>query len=141
MERKLFLTIVAGLVPLAVLALILLLQSAQSQRQELLDSSQRTMLAIMAAVDSEFDATVASLDALAASPRLAVDDMAGFRAEAIELLARRSAWLNVVLSDSSARQLVNARAPLGQPLPMRVEDISTSPVVAASIAALADRRP
>jgi signal transduction histidine kinase/ActR/RegA family two-component response regulator len=117
LERTLFLTIVAGLVPLAVLALIVLLQSAQSQRQELLDSSQRTMLAIMSAVDAEFDATVASLDALAASPRIATNDFAGLHGEARELLGRRPGWANVVLAHAAGNQVMNARLPVDVPLP------------------------
>jgi signal transduction histidine kinase/ActR/RegA family two-component response regulator len=117
LERTLFLTIVAGLVPLAVLALIVLLQSAQNQRQQLLDSSQRTMLAIMSAVDAEFDATIASLDALAASPRVAANDLAGLHGEARELLSRRPRWANVVLSDAAGNQLMNARLAVDAPLP------------------------
>jgi signal transduction histidine kinase/ActR/RegA family two-component response regulator len=113
LERKLFLTIVAGMFPLAVLALAVLLSNAREQRQELLDSEQGAMRAVVAAVDAELEAAVASLDALAASPRLASDDLTGFHAEARELLSRRPGWANIVLSDAAANQLLNARLPAG----------------------------
>jgi signal transduction histidine kinase/ActR/RegA family two-component response regulator len=126
LERRLFLSIVAGLLPLAVLALITLLTSASNQKRELLESSQGAMRAILSAIDAELEAAAAALDALAASPRLASDDLAGFYLEAQELLNRRPKWANIVLSDSSGNELINARIAPGDALPSQasVEGIS-----------------
>lgn len=63
-------SIVAGLLPLAGLALLTVWASANSQKQELLESSQGTMRAILSAIDSELEAAAAALDTRAASPRL-----------------------------------------------------------------------
>jgi signal transduction histidine kinase/CheY-like chemotaxis protein len=138
LQRKLFLTIVAGMFPLAVLALAVQLANASAQRQALLESEQGTMRAVMAAVDAELDAAIASLDALAVSPRLASDDLAGFHAEARELLSRRPAWANIVLSDPSAAQLINARLPFGSRLPSRVYAEGVARVVHGGTPAIGD---
>jgi len=115
-----FLTIVVGLLPLAVLALLVLLRQAQNQRDQVLDSTQGAMRAIVSAVDAELSAAASSLDALAASPRLAANDYKGLHAEAVQLLSRRPSWVNVVLSDVSAQQLMNAHISDEAPLPIRV---------------------
>jgi signal transduction histidine kinase/ActR/RegA family two-component response regulator len=115
LERRLFLTIVVGLLPLAILAFVISFRTAQHQKQELLDSSQGSMRAIVSAVDSELAASQAALDALAASPRLAKDDFTGFYTEARELMARRRNWLNIVLNDPTAQQRMNAFFPQDSP--------------------------
>src|SRR5689334_22618773 len=99
LERQVFLTIVVGLLPLALLALVVLLQTAQRQKQQLLESTQGATRAVMSAVDAEFAAAASSLDALAASPRLTSGDYDALHHEAVELLARRPSWVNIVLSD------------------------------------------
>ncbi len=120
-ERRLFLTIVVGLLPLAVVAFVALFQSAQQQKREYLEASEGTMRAVMWAVDLELAAALASLDALAASPRLARNDFAGFHSEARELLARRPNWLNVVLSGPTAQQVMNTDLPSSSTLPTHID--------------------
>ncbi len=120
LERRLFLTTVVGLLPLAALAFGALFQAAQRQKRELFESYEGTMRAVVTAVDSELAESLSSLDALAASPRLAADDFESLHNEALELLARRPSWRNIVLSDANARQLMNAYLPLGSPLPDHV---------------------
>ncbi len=116
LERRVFLVAVAGLLPVAVLSCALFISSANEQRDKLLSASEDTMAALLSAVDSELKSTIASLDALAASPRLARGDFEALREESVELLARRSNWLNVVIADPD-KQYVNARIPGDQPLP------------------------
>jgi signal transduction histidine kinase/CheY-like chemotaxis protein len=133
LERRLFLTVAVGLLPLAAFAFFTLFQSAQRQRQDVIEGSEGTMRAIVSAVDSELDASLASLDALAASPRLARNDFKGFHAESRELLARRPNWLNIVLSDRGAQQLMNAYLPLGATLPRRVDPQSIEETVRTGV--------
>ena len=120
LERRLFLTTVVGLLPLAALAFGALFQAAQRQKRELFESYEGTMRAVVTAVDSELAESLSSLDALAASPRLAAEDFDALHDEALDLLARRPSWRNVVLSDANARQLMNTYLPLGATLPARV---------------------
>ncbi|HYC42000.1 MAG TPA: ATP-binding protein [Noviherbaspirillum sp.] len=121
LESRLFLIVLAGLLPLAVLSFATLLYSAQTRRHELIEASQDTMRAVITAVDAELATSLAALDALAVSPRLAAGDLEGFHKEARELLERRSGWLNVVLTDPEANQRVNAYLPFGARLPSRVD--------------------
>jgi len=121
LERRLFLTVFAGLLPLAVLSFATFLQNAQTQKQQLLESAVDTMRATITAVDSELNIALASLDALSASPRLARNDFEAFQAEARELLQRRTTWANVVLAEPSAQQVMNARVPFGTPLPANID--------------------
>jgi PAS domain S-box-containing protein len=121
LESRLFLIVLAGLLPLAVLSFATLLYNAQTQRHELIEASKDTMRAVVTAVDAELAVSLAALDALAGSPRLAAGDLPGFHKEARELLERRTGWLNVVLSDPSANQKMNAYLPYGTPLPSKVD--------------------
>src|SRR5689334_22835682 len=116
LEQRVFLVAVAGLLPVAVLSCVLFISSASEQREKLLSASQDTMAALLSAVDAELKSTIASLDALASSPRLARSDFEAVREESVELLARRPSWLNVVIADPD-KQYVNARIPGDQPLP------------------------
>jgi signal transduction histidine kinase/ActR/RegA family two-component response regulator len=114
--RRLFFTIVVGLLPVAALAFYTLFQSAQGQKEDIIGGAQGTMRAIVSAVDAELTSSLASLDALAGSPRLAGGDLSGFDAEARALIARRPTWSNIVLSTPSAQQVINTYFPFGATL-------------------------
>ncbi|HUQ10128.1 MAG TPA: ATP-binding protein [Steroidobacteraceae bacterium] len=106
----------AALLPIAILSCVLLVSAAREQRERLYLAADGTVLALMNAVDGELKSTMGVIDALAASPRLARGDIERFREEALQLLARRPSWLNIVLSDRD-HQLMNARVPVAEPLP------------------------
>jgi hypothetical protein len=89
LERRLFWIVVAGLLPLILFSFATLLYNAQSQRRQQIQAADNTMRSVMAAVDADLRTSLASLDALAATPRLRERDFAGFQAEARALLERR----------------------------------------------------
>ena len=120
LHRRLFFIVLVGLLPLALLACATLLYNASEQRKEILRATDDAAVAILAAVDTELALALASLNALAISPRLANDDWPAFHAEARRMLEQRPGWANVVLSTPGAEQLVNARLPYGARLPSRV---------------------
>ncbi|AKJ27157.1 ATP-binding protein [Caldimonas brevitalea] len=124
LERRLFLVVFVGLLPLALLSFAILLHDALTQRRDLLEAVSDTARALASAVDSQLMTSIASLDALAASPRLAARDYAGLHEEAKTLLARRPHWANLVLIDPSVHHLMNARWPLGREFPPVVEPAS-----------------
>jgi signal transduction histidine kinase len=128
LERRVFLVAVASLLPVAILSCVQFISSAGREREKLLSASEDTMVALLSAVDAELKSTVASLDALASSPRLARGDFEAMREEAVELLGRRPSWLNVVILDAD-KQYVNARVPGDQPLP----PVSSRELVAATL--------
>ncbi len=117
LERRIFVVAAASLLPLAILSSVTLVTAARDQKARLLDAHTQTARTLSTAVDSQIQSAVASLDALAASPRLAQADLPAFQRELRELLNRRSGWLNVVLSTPDARQVMNALSPLHRALP------------------------
>jgi signal transduction histidine kinase len=126
--RLLAIALVAVL-PVAVLSLINLVQTAKSQHAELERSAMETVRALSTAVDNEVSASIAALEILATSPTLAVDNLAGFYEEAQRALARRSTWENITLLDSSGGQVLNLRKPFGEPL-AQARDAATVEAVA-----------
>jgi signal transduction histidine kinase/ActR/RegA family two-component response regulator len=130
LERRVFLVALASLIPVAILSGVLLIKNARDQEQRLYRRSEEMVLALVNGVDSELKSSMSSLDALAASPRLARGDFAALREEAWELMTRRPAWLNIVVSDRR-RQLMNARLPEGAPLPEVVSPLTIGEVFAS----------
>jgi signal transduction histidine kinase/CheY-like chemotaxis protein len=133
LERRLFWIVVAGLLPLILLAFATLLYNAQTQRRQQIQTAENTMRSVMAAVDAELRTSLASLDALAASPRLQAHDFTGFYAEARALLERRPAWANIVLSDPTSQHVVNVHLPLGAPLPRSIDPGAVEATVRAGV--------
>src|SRR5262245_11758492 len=115
LERRLFWIVVVGLLPLILLSFAALQYNAQAQKRQQIQAAANTMQSVIAAVDAELRASLAALDALAASPRLRARDFPGFYAEARTLLERRPSWANIVLSDPTSQHVINARMPLGAP--------------------------
>lgn len=133
LERRLFWIVVAGLLPLILLAFATLLYNAQTQRRQQIQTAENTMRSVIAAVDAELRTSLAALDALAASPRLQAHDFTGFYAEARALLERRPSWANIVLSDPTSQHVVNVRLPLGAPLPRSIDPGAVEATVRAGV--------
>lgn len=87
----------------------------QEQAQVARDAIGRAR-AITSAVDREFGSLEAGLRALATSPRLAANDLAGFHAHAAETLSNFDAD-SIVLLDRSGQMLLSTARPFGTPLP------------------------
>ncbi|HKU88748.1 MAG TPA: ATP-binding protein [Steroidobacteraceae bacterium] len=128
---RVFLVAAVSLVPVALLSAALLVSNAREQREHLYRGAEDTVYALLNAVDAELKSTAAALDAFAASPRLARGDFDRLREEALQLLARRPSWVNVVVSTPDAVQLMNARVPEGVPLPSRLAPESIARAAAA----------
>jgi PAS domain S-box-containing protein len=128
-ERRLFLIVLAGLLPLVLLSFITLLDAAHRQKRQLIDTIENMAGSILTAVDTELKVSVSALEVLAASPRLASMDLAHFRDEANKLLEQHPGWVNIVLSDKNGQQVANLKVPPGQPLPRRVEFSTVQEVV------------
>src|SRR4051812_2928582 len=93
-----------AVLPVFVLSLVNLVQSARNQRAELERSAMETVRALSTAVDNEVSASIAALEILATSPTLGVDNLQGFYEEAQRALARHAAWDNVTLLDPHGQQ-------------------------------------
>jgi signal transduction histidine kinase len=136
LEQRLFWIVIAGLLPLILLSFATLLYNAQTQRQQQIKAAESTMRSVVTAVDAELQTSFASLDALAASPRLRERDFQGFHAEARSLLERRPSWANIVLSDPTSQHVINAQLPFGAPLPRAVDPGAVEAAVRAGVPAV-----
>jgi signal transduction histidine kinase len=116
LPRRVFLVAVASLVPVAILSFALLFSNARDQQERLYRSAEDMVFAVINAVDAELKSSIAALDALAVSPRLARGDLEGLRKEALDLMERRPAWLNIVVANAH-KQVMNARLAFDAPLP------------------------
>ena len=110
LERRVFFVALASLVPVAILSALLLVLNAREQERRLYRGTEDTVLALINAVDAELKSNLAALDALVVSPRLARGDFARLREEALQLLARRPSWLNLIVSDSRKVGIMTDRA-------------------------------
>ncbi len=128
LERRVFLVALASLVPLAVVAFAQLISSAHDQRERLLRAHDDTMLALLSAIDSELQTAIASLDVLAASPRLVRENFEGLKEEAIQLMTRRPSWMNVVVSNEHG-QVMNARYSGATAPPSAPEEVAVTEVI------------
>ncbi|HEX4884444.1 MAG TPA: hypothetical protein VFX05_09930, partial [Casimicrobiaceae bacterium] len=128
LQRRLFVIVAVGLLPLALLSFATLFHNARVQRADVIRATDDTARAILTAVDTEVAVATATLRALALSPRLARRDWPAFHAEAASLLERMPGWVNIVLSTPTAGQIVNARLPYGAELPTRVAPNSVAAV-------------
>jgi hypothetical protein len=115
--RKLVFLIAAAMVPAALLAIVLVgYDYYDRERSRLIRDSMGTARALSAAVDTELTAVRAALFALATSPHLGSGDLAAFHAQAAAAM-KDQAFVNVILSDRSGRQLLNTFRKFGEPLP------------------------
>jgi signal transduction histidine kinase len=86
------------------------------ERAHIAESTISIARALMSAVDRDLEGTVAAAQVLAMSPYLAADDFAAFHRQASELVPQLGGT-NIVLADTSGRQLVNTLVPYGTELP------------------------
>ncbi len=130
LERRIFLVAAASLLPLAVLFSITLLLAAREQKERLFDAHQKNAQTLAGAIDAQLQSDIATLDALASSPRMALGDFPGLRQTALQLLERRPTWLNVVISTAQGEQVMNARLGvqeqlLAEPAPQAVQEVAS----------------
>ena len=91
----------------------------KKERATLERAIQGRSAALMTAIESELQASIAALEALARTPSLQLNELAVFRIEAERALAaRRGVWENIVLTDAQSHEmLINLLLPAGAPLP------------------------
>ena len=114
---RLALVVSACIVPATLIALLLIgYDYYDRERERLTRDSMTTARALIAAVDAELDGVRSALLALATSPHLSSANFAAFHGQA-ESALQGQAFVNVILSDRSGRQLINTFRPFGEPLP------------------------
>jgi hypothetical protein len=107
----------------------------QGENESLISASKSRNRATLAAVDAEIRGAIGTLQALSNTSSLVSGDFEAFHRHARTVLATQPSWQNIVLTDRSGRQVVNARLPWGAELLPRVVDATSFD------AAIAARKP
>jgi PAS domain-containing protein len=108
--------VLACVLPMAAMAVFLVLQFYENERAQIIAGSVSRARAVMAQVDRDFDATQAALRALATSRMLETGDLAGFHGRAIDVLNNLNAD-SILLLAPDGRMLLSTRRPYGSALP------------------------
>ena len=121
LRRRLFLLMLAAIVPLAAAAGIALLALAQHQRAQGERAGIEITRALATAVDAELARSISVLEGFAVGPSLDTGELRRFHEVMRRALETRPDWVTMTLADASGQQLLNARAPYGSKLPEVVD--------------------
>jgi signal transduction histidine kinase len=108
--------VLAGVVPLIILTVVVTLSLVHLQRVAADRGLADTVAALTAAVDKEINASIKSLETLAASRALDTDDLSTFYDNAKRVRTLHG-WSTIGLIDSTGNHRLNVARPLGAPLP------------------------
>ena len=137
-RSHLLLLAVAAVLPVLAFALFASLMRVQHDRETQRAGALDRARVMLTAVDAELRGSIATLQALAASRALGVDDLAGFETSARRVLDTQPAWMNVSLALPSGVQVVNAKAAPGTVLSTSADPASLEKVVRTLKPAIGD---
>ncbi|MCR5883942.1 ATP-binding protein [Rhizobacter sp. J219] len=129
LRHKLILLAAVGLLPVSLLGAWGIWNAIQTQRQNLERSTLELSRALASAVESEIDATLRSLAAMARAKPLAEGNIAAFYEVAQNEAAARPAWIAVVLTNGQGEPLFNTVEPYGSREPRVVDPSSLAKVI------------
>ncbi|MBV8247037.1 MAG: GGDEF domain-containing protein [Comamonas sp.] len=115
-RATLALLVVLCILPISLMAGLLLVNYYKHEQHQLSISVLNQAQSLMLAVDREFAATQAALQALSTSHRLATGDLEGFHNRAEEVLESMQAD-SITVVDQSGQLLLSTHLPYGTPLP------------------------
>jgi PAS domain S-box-containing protein len=115
--------------PMAAVAVFLVLQFYESERAQIIAGSVNRARAIMSEVERDFDSTQAALYALSTSRQLEAGELAGFHARASEVLGNLRAD-SILLLAPDGSMLMTTRRPFGSTLPR----LEKTPLLARTMA-------
>lgn len=114
---SLSLLVIGSVLPLVVMTSFVIWTYYQQEQIQVTRDAISRVRAVSSAIDREFDSLKASLQALATSPLLASNDLAGFQAHAIVALTNIDAE-SIELMDRTGQLLLSTARPFGTPLPV-----------------------
>src|SRR5512147_2498598 len=109
--------VIACIVPALIVTTFIIYQSFNQERAGLERDTVGTARALSQAVDAELAGVRSALIVLSRSSNLASGDLAGFYAQAQQVV-RTLNIDNIVLSEVRGQQLINTLRPFGTPLPL-----------------------
>ena len=117
LRRRLFLLAAAALLPIAVIAGLGLWTLIERQRAEAARTGIELTRALATAVDAELRRSVSVVEAVATSPTLDADNLAGLHFRLGRVMATQPLWHAIVLVDPDGTPRLDTRVPFGAPLP------------------------
>ena len=121
LRSHLLVVTLATLVPMALFAIGGAYLLAERERDAFRRGAIERARAVMSAIDAELKGAVTTLEAMAALPSFDAGDPEAFRADALRILPTQPHWLNIVVSNTDGRPVMNSRVARGQPLPESTE--------------------
>ena len=115
LRQLLILLSLAGIVPLAIVATVLLVALWRTQQGQLHESMRATAHALAVSVEQRLDSTVRRLGLLAGLE--APENLAALHRRSAEVLAASPDWSNIIALAPDGEQLFNAARVFGEPLP------------------------
>ncbi|MBX3620903.1 MAG: response regulator [Rhizobacter sp.] len=128
-RHKLILLAAVGLLPVSLLGAWGIWSAIQTQRQNLERSTLELSRALASAVESDLDATLRTLAAMARSPTLAEGQLRSFYALAQGEAAVRPNWASVVLTTGQGEVLFKTTEPFGSADPQATDPLSLAQVL------------
>ena len=129
LRRRLVLLAAAGILPLALTVGFGMAALARTQQEQARRVGLELARSVATAIDAELGSSIAVLEALATTPTLDRDDLAGFRERAGRVLALRPEWAAITLVDASGTLMVDTRFAPGTGLPPLAERASFESVL------------
>ncbi len=93
-----------------------------------------------AQIDAELVGSIRALQGLSESERLSVNDLAGFYAQATQLLSNQPTWTAISVAAPDGRQIANTERPFGAALPFGTDRESVARVVQTRAPAIGNLR-
>jgi len=109
LRRRLFLLVVAGILPIAAMSGVGLYLLIQQQRVQAHRVGLELARALATGVDAELRSSVSVLEVLATSVALDQSDLSGFRTRAERILRVQPQWAAVMLADPRGRRVADTR--------------------------------
>jgi signal transduction histidine kinase/CheY-like chemotaxis protein len=122
LRSHLLLLTLGTLLPMLLFALIAVGLLAERERTIQQRSGKEFTHALITAVDAELDRSIATLQALAASPYLDNDALRAFHADAVRVLPTQRGWSTVTLATPKGDPLLDAKLEYGAALPAAEPD-------------------
>lgn len=117
LRSKLLVLAAVGVVPMLVLSLVLGYFLIDHEKETIREAARARNHTFLTAVDAQMQGYLGTLRALAASESLETGDLKTFDADARRVLSsQQPEWRDILLLDTSGRQLLNLRYPAGATL-------------------------
>ncbi len=109
LRSHLILLVLISMIPLLIFATAMVVRLSQAELETFRRGARERTLALITAVDTDLNASIGTLQALAASDHLDTGNLVSFRMDAERVLKSQPDWRNIHLAQPSGQQVVDLR--------------------------------